>query len=295
MTLFQPYLCLNELRDPRIKTIQVYVKYNEMISLIECSESCFANRLVKLMERFGANRLCDIDRPFPVVQLRYSMENFESSLNLLAAFSDYLPREAIKNIVDNYHHEFGIVHQYRKILTGDIENMMLCPKILFQYMVDNFIFSLPVVTLLLPHANIELKNRCLLETASMGYYDIVKLLLKETGLNKCDPLLAAARKGHISIIELFLRDEDVKPGMKALAAAFASKPGHYDVIKLILSDKEIDPSFGTNWILREAVDNNHYKIVKLLMKDERVKSDEFIPKAKESRNEKMLRYLTYRF
>jgi ankyrin repeat protein len=81
----------------------------------------------------------------------------------------------------------------------------------------------------------------------------------------------ASIHGHYNIVNILLRDSNVKPRTRNnMAFTKAAENGHYEIVKLLLKDSRADPSAKNNRAIRYASRNGHYEIVKLLLQDSRV-------------------------
>jgi hypothetical protein len=117
-------------------------------------------------------------------------------------------------------------------------------------------------------------NRAFVLAADIGFIDVVKLLLSDSGVDPSawnnDALIYAAEQGHVETVKLLLSDSRVEPSARDNEALKdATRNGHTEVVKLLLSDSRVEPS-GYNSALRIAALQGHTEVVKLLLSDSRV-------------------------
>ncbi|KAJ3333847.1 hypothetical protein HDU76_002568 [Blyttiomyces sp. JEL0837] len=115
----------------------------------------------------------------------------------------------------------------------------------------------------------------LIQAATRGYADIVKILLGIKGIDvnvfECAALLEAARNGHREVVRLLLTVDDVFDNLsKNKAFREAAANGHLDVVKFMLEVEGVNPASANDFALRWAARNGHIDVVKLLASVPRV-------------------------
>lgn len=103
--------------------------------------------------------------------------------------------------------------------------------------------------------------------------DVVKEMLKYHHPAKDDDIAIrmSASRGYTEIVKLLLKDERVDPtACDNYALRWAALEGHIEVVKVLLADGRADPAAEDNWAVRVAAVNGRLGIIRLLLDDPRV-------------------------
>ena len=105
----------------------------------------------------------------------------------------------------------------------------------------------------------------------MSEYEIMSQLTSNTFTGDVNKLfMNSAKKGHVGVVKLLLKDPRVDPGAdNNYAIKWASRNGHVEIVKLLLKDPRVDPSVDDNYAIKWAADNGHVELVELLLNDPR--------------------------
>ena len=112
------------------------------------------------------------------------------------------------------------------------------------------------------------------------------------------PLVVASERGHMSVVDILLKDPRVDPGIQYSAIIkIAARQGNYLLVKALLKDHRVNPnSYGKfKPALIGALEHRHMHVVDILLKDPRVdpsiQNNDAIQIAAEKRNIPAIRIL----
>ncbi|PRP80658.1 putative ankyrin [Planoprotostelium fungivorum] len=100
-------------------------------------------------------------------------------------------------------------------------------------------------------------NKIIIEAASLGYTEMVRLLLADPRVDPSaqdnEAFKLAVIRGHIEIVRVLLSDPRVDPSAEDNdAIRSAAQYGHVEIMRLLLSDDRVDPSTQDNYVIRRA-------------------------------------------
>lgn len=94
--------------------------------------------------------------------------------------------------------------------------------------------------------------------------------------NKHAAFRAAAKGGHVAVVERLLLDRRVNPGVYSnVALQDAAEHGHTVVCEKLLADPRVNPAADHNRLIQWASANGHLAFVELLLADPRVDPSDF--------------------
>jgi ankyrin repeat protein len=107
-------------------------------------------------------------------------------------------------------------------------------------------------------------NHTLIQSASCGKIEVVKLLLKH-GANVCDEALRwSAYYGHIEVVKLLLRCGANVHANYDVSLKYSAENGSVEIVKLLL-EHGANVSANNDYALRYSAINGHTEVVKLLL------------------------------
>ncbi len=106
--------------------------------------------------------------------------------------------------------------------------------------------------------------------SSLGYFEIVRLLLKHGAVLNADnnwAIETASSQGHHKIVQLLLDYGADPTADNNFAIKMASRGGHLEVVRSLLENSpkyKVDPTASDNYAIRHASGDNRLKIIELL-------------------------------
>lgn len=135
-----------------------------------------------------------------------------------------------------------------------------------------------IINLILRHSEVQpqVNNNAAIRTAAEnGHTKAVWRLLQDARVDPADEdneaIRDAAAAGHTKTVEILLKEPRVDPAaLDNDAIILAASMGHYSTVAILLKDARVNPADDDNEAIKESVKHGHVKVVKLLLTDSRV-------------------------
>jgi ankyrin repeat protein len=113
-------------------------------------------------------------------------------------------------------------------------------------------------------------DQALLIATQRGNLEMMRLLLAAPSTNPAIPLLRSAEKGPVNAVSVLVADPKTTRPLKDLALYTAAIYRQLDIVNLLLTNPEVNPAHNNNATIIAAAQLGNYTIVQRLMADPRV-------------------------
>ena len=140
----------------------------------------------------------------------------------------------------------------------------------------------------------ENKHHIYIILCKMGYFQIIKYLIKEYHINDEILLVSAARYGRLEVLKYII--EECKFVFEDFVVfIMAARYGHLEIIQYFIETHKYDPHFNYEWGMRVAAMNGHLEVLKYFIEthncDPHAESEQSLRLAIENGHINVVQYL----